>query len=76
MFEKEKNRFIFCVITIAVISAVLPEIVRFFMDFGKGNFIFTTDYYIRYILFLVSAHLSLLYLFLASLIIFLQSKKK
>ncbi|SDB93772.1 hypothetical protein SAMN05421734_1034 [Pelagirhabdus alkalitolerans] len=69
-----KQKLIFSIIGIAILSILTPEIVSFFMHSGNGVML-TTNYYINYIVNVVNLQIGLFYLFVLSIILFIYGNK-
>lgn len=67
-----KQKFAFSILAIVLVSLLLPDIVSNFMIMGKESVALSTGYYVRYISYLVSAHISLLYLAFLSYVMFIK----
>lgn len=66
----DKGKFICCMIGIAILASLTPEIVSFFMN-SEGGVMLTTNYYIKYITTTISIEIGLLYLAVLTIFLFI-----
>lgn len=70
-----KGKFMLCIVGITLVTILVPEIVTRYMHIGQESVLLTTDYYVTYFSYVISAQLGLFYLVFLSYVVFIKKDK-